>query len=209
MKCHWSIPRTYYHLSPAGNKLIDKLVSLHVPVEKAAAYFFYKNDNPYGQLLRDAKYNGRPEINRQLSRHFARELKADGFFDDIDLIIPVPLHWLKRLRRGYNQTEYIASGLAEISGLPVCFNLKAIRGHATQTRKHGRERRRALEGIFQVDDAGELAGKHILLVDDVITTGSTILTCAETLYKAVMESDATQAATCRISILSLATTRLA
>jgi len=203
-ECHWNIPRTNYHLS-TDNQLLQKLVSLNAPVEKAAAYFLYKNDNPYGQLIKDAKYNGRPWINRQLARLFARELLADGFFDDIDIIIPVPTHWMKRLRRGYNQTEYIAGGISEITGIPVACNLVAKHNHKTQTKKHVRERRKSLAEIFDVEHPDELAGRHILLVDDVITTGSTIIACAETIIAATKNNTGART---RLSILSLATTRL-
>jgi ComF family protein len=199
MECHWKIPRTQYHLS-SENQLLHKLVSLNVPIEKAASYFFYKKDNPYSLLIQQAKYNHQPIIDRELAAHFARELKIDGFFDDIDVIIPVPIHWTKYLRRGYNQTDYIAQGLNDITGIPVAVNLRAVKSHKTQTRKSGKERRKSLSNVFHVDKPAELQNSHILLVDDVITTGSTILACAETVKTAVP--------TARISILSLATTKL-
>lgn len=199
LECMRKIPRTSYHLSD-DNQLLHKLVDINAPIEKAASYFFYKNISPYSQLIRDAKYNGRPAINRELARSFARELRTSGFFDDIDLIMPVPIHWLKRLCRSYNQTDYIARGISEVSGLPIAYNLRASKSHTTQTHKTGKERRSASLDVFKVIEADYLKGRHILLVDDVITTGSTILSCARVLHQAVPGL--------RLSILSLAATRL-
>lgn len=199
LECLWKIPRTDYQFKPE-NELIRKIVDIKAPIEKAAAFFFYKNNNPYSRLIRDAKYNDRPQINRLLARRYATELQSSGFFDDIDIIIPIPIHWLKKLRRGYNQTEYISHGLSDVTGITVAYNLRAAKRHKTQTHKTGKERQTTLQNIFVVDNPDELAGKHVLLVDDVITTGSTIVTCARVLHEAVADL--------KLSVLSLATTRL-
>lgn len=199
LECLWKIPRTDYQFNQE-NELIQKIVDIKAPIEKAVAFFFYKNSNPYSRLIRDAKYNGRPHINLQLARRYATELQSSGFFDDIDIIIPVPIHWLKRLRRGYNQTDYIAQGLSEVTGIAVANNLRAAKRHKTQTHKTGKERQSTLLNIFVVDKPDELVGKHVLLVDDVITTGSTIVTCARALHDVVADL--------KLSVISLATTRL-
>lgn len=203
MECVWKIPRTGYHLCP-DNPLSHRLTDLEVPIERCASFFHYKNENAYSSLIREAKYNGYPEINRHLARLFARELRADGFFDGLDLIVPVPVHWWKRLRRGYNQTDYIAQGLGQISGVPVSYDfLTASRGHRTQTRKSAQERRKAMDNVFSISASGigEISPRgHILIVDDVITTGSTILSCARCIHRALPDL--------RISVLSLASTKL-
>lgn len=199
LECLWKIPRTDYQFKPE-NELIRKIVDIKAPIEKAVSFFFYKNSNQYSRLIRDAKYNGRPMINQQLARRYATELLSSGFFDDIDIIIPVPIHWQKKLRRGYNQTEYITRGISEITGIPEGFNLRAAKHHKTQTHKTGKERQTTLQNIFVVDNPDELVGKHVLLVDDVITTGSTIVTCARVLHDSVADL--------KLSVLSLATTRL-
>jgi ComF family protein len=199
IECHWKIPRTYSHLDP-NSKLLQKLISLRAPVERAAAYYFYHKGNAYSKLIQDAKYNGRPEINRSMARYFAQELKLDGFFDGIDCILPLPIHWWKQLRRGYNQSEYIALGLSDVTNIPIRYNLRAAKAHKTQTRKTGKERRKLVNNIFVVDGPDELAGKHVLLVDDVITTGTTILIAAEALHAAIPRL--------RLSLLSLASTEL-
>lgn len=198
MECLAKMPRTHYHLS-TDNPLHYKLVDIKAPVEKAASFFFYKNDSPYSRLLRDAKYNGMPAINRSLAYLYALELRPTGFFDDIDLLIAVPIHWLKSLRRGYNQSEHIARGLSEVTGIPVASNLRACKSHTTQTRKKARERRKALPGIFTVDNPGQLAEKHILLIDDIITTGATVASCLAALQRDIPGV--------RLSVLSLASTK--
>ena len=199
LNCYLKVPRTGYHLDPS-NPLILRLVDVRTPIESAVAFFHYSKDNAYAQLIRDAKYHNQPNLDRAIAGLYAHELLAAGFFRDIDAVMPVPIHWTKRLRRGYNQSDFIALGIADVTGLPVLHNLKARRAHATQTRKSASERRRPLTGIFVVSHPERLKGKHILLVDDVITTGATILSCAQTLKKAVDDH--------RLSILSLGATKL-
>lgn len=204
LECHWKIPRTDYHLSD-NNPLSTKLVDLHLPIQRCGAYFLYAHSSPYSQLIRDAKYNHQPSINLALSRLYARELLSSKFFEGIDLIVPVPLHWRKRLKRGYNQTEYIARGLSLETGIAVADDLLRARAHSTQTRKSASERRASQSSIFSIDPASlppdaPTPPRHILLVDDVITTGSTILACGSLLHDAFPQA--------LLSILSLATTPL-
>lgn len=199
MECIARIPRTYYH-RVLDNQLANRLVDLKAPLQRAAAYYFYRNENPYSHLIRVAKYNGRSDIARALGRLYAGELRVEGFFNDIDALVAVPIHWTKQLRRGYNQSEMIAFGISDITGLPVYGNLRAARTHKTQTHRSAEERRRSLTDIFTVDNPAELCGKHLLLIDDIITTGSTVLSCARVLHAAVPSL--------RLSVLSLATPEL-
>lgn len=199
LNCYLKVPRTGYHLDPS-NPLILRLVDVRTPIERAVAFFHYSKDNVYARLIRDAKYHNQPNLDKALARLYAQELQAAGFFRDIDAVMPVPIHWTKRLRRGYNQSDFIAAGIADVTGLPVLHNLKARRAHSTQTRKSAVERRHTLPGVFKVTHPERLKGMHILLVDDVITTGATILSCAQAIKKAVPDH--------RLSILSLAATKL-
>lgn len=215
LECGAKIPVTNHHLAPYANPLLEKLVDTNAPIERAAAYFFYKKDNPYAQLIQDAKYRNQPRIALVLARDYALSILPYGFFDGIDAIVPVPIHWTKHLRRGYNQTHYLASGLSEVTGIPILPLLKATRPHKTQTHKSGSERRQLSgDSLFAVDPSSVAKHfpplhpglqesrpyQHLLLVDDVITTGSTILSCARALHRALPGL--------RLSILSLATTTL-
>jgi ComF family protein len=153
-------------------------------IEKAAAFSYYTKGSRIRKLVHNLKYNGVREIGHEMGRIYANSLRSSGFFDDIDLIVPVPLHPSKQRRRGFNQSEYISSGISEVAGLPVDLkSLKRISVSDTQTRRSRYERWMNVEGIFDVADAQALRGKHILLVDDVITTGSTIESCATELLK--------------------------
>lgn len=198
LHCNVAMPRTRYHLS-RFNHIHERLMG-ESRVERAAAWFHYARKSPYTNIILQAKYNDRPEVASEAAAMYAAEIKSDGFFDGIDLILPVPMHRFKELRRGYNQAELIASGLSRVTGIPVGDNLKARRGHNTQTRRGSYDRYVNVAGLFEVVHADELAGRHVLIVDDVMTTGSTTLACCEAVRAAV--PDAT------ISVLTLASAKL-
>lgn len=195
--CLVDLPRTNQHLRQP-NDIHTRLISLHAPLERCASLFHYHRENPYSRLIKGAKYRGRPSIGRKLARMFATELKPTGFFDGIDLIIPIPIHLFRFLSRGYNQTHYIARGISDVTGIEVCDNLCASRPHSAQARKGAEARRVNAAGTFSVLRPRELAGHHILVVDDVITTGSTMVSALDTIKNAEPSA--------RLSVLSLALT---
>ncbi|MDE6395352.1 MAG: ComF family protein [Duncaniella sp.] len=181
LKCLLDLPRvgfTDYH----ENELTRRLTSLHAPIDRATSFYYHIPGTDYVSLIHDTKYNRRPVVGRRLARMHAHELLPKGFFDGINLIIPIPLHFTKEWRRGYNQSLEIALGLSEATGIPVGDNLIATRPHSTQTRKKAAARRVNSIGTFRAQHADELAGLHVLVVDDVITTGSTILSGLEALH---------------------------
>ncbi|MCM1518812.1 MAG: hypothetical protein NC117_09240 [Pseudoflavonifractor sp.] len=198
LHCLTSLPRTGVHRDAFNTMHVR--VAGHVAVERAGSWFYYYHGSPYRALIRQAKYASRPVVGRMVARMFAREIEGDGFFDGIDLILPVPLHWWKKARRGYNQTEWIAGGLSDHTGMPVGDNLVALRGHGTQTARGAYSRWLNTQGVYGVEDPGQLDGRHVLVVDDVMTTGATILSCIEAIHAA--------SPTARISLLTLALTRL-
>lgn len=198
LQCLGDLPRCRFH-TDSFNPIHQRLAG-HVPIEKAAGYFYYYRDNRFTKPIIAAKYQNRPGVARTLARYFAAELMADGFFDGIDRIIPVPMHRLKELKRGYNQTDYIAEGLAGITGIETGHNLVATRSHGTQTRRGAFERWVNSLEIYECRRAEELEGRHVLIVDDVITSGATMLACCEAVHKA--------APTARISVLGLGVTAL-
>lgn len=195
--CELDLPLTDYHLEPF-NPIHERLAT-KPPIDRAGAMFFYLRDDPYSKLIQNAKYDGRPQILRHLARHYGESLRKAGFFDGIDMIQPVPMHWFKQWRRGYNQTEWLAQGLMDVTGLPVSDCLEVVRPHGTQTRRNRIERWFNAQRTYAAKKNCDISGKHILIVDDVITTGSTIKACAEALYSC--------GTNIRISILSLAVTR--
>lgn len=199
LQCLADMPRCRFHKSDF-NAIHQKLVGTQVLVDRAAALFFYSRKSPYVGLIHRAKYDGQPRIIRWLAETLAREIQADGFFDGIDLIIPVPLHRGKLRRRGYNQSHVLAEGLEAVTGIPVGDNLQALKPHDTQTRRDASARWQNADGVYSVEDAGALAGKHVLVVDDVITTGATIHSCCLALLQAQP--------TIRLSVLSIGVTSL-
>jgi ComF family protein len=153
-------------------------------IEKAAAFSYYNKDSRIRKLIHNLKYKGVKEIGYELGRIYGLSLKSSGFMDDIDVVIPVPLHPSKKRVRGFNQSEVISMGIADAAGLSVDIkSLIRIMVSATQTKRSRYERWTNVEGIFHVAETQSIAGKHILLVDDVITTGSTIESCAIELLK--------------------------
>lgn len=174
-RCMAHAPRAGMHLRP-DNSIVARIARPGLRLELAAAWLDYVRDSPYARVVLDAKFNNMPRLAREAGRIFAREMQADGVpaLGDIDVLLPVPLHWRRLLRRGYNQSEELAQGLADVLAVPVGDNLRATRAHSTQTRRSAEERRRNVSGIIAVKHPEELAGLHVAVVDDVVTTGSTM-----------------------------------
>lgn len=198
LHCLMNLPRTGIHGD--GFNIIHQRLAGKAPVERAGGYFYYYRESDYAKLIHKAKYGNRPVIAERLASRYAREIAGDGFFDGIDCIVPVPLHRGKQIKRGYNQSEYVARGISRVTGIPVADNLVAVRAHSTQTRKNSYERWINARDIYAVKNPDELDGRHLLVVDDVITTGATMLACCEAIHNAQPGA--------RISVLSLCVTRL-
>ncbi len=152
-----------------------------VPYERATGHFFYSRGSDLALLIHDLKYHSFRGLGRRLGELVASELLVTGFLNDIDFIIPVPMHFLKQARRGYNQAVEIAYGVSRVSGIPVGRNLRARRGHRTQTSMTLAGRQQNIQGVFEVVDADSLDDRTLLLVDDVCTTGATLISAIETI----------------------------
>lgn len=196
LNCLVGLPRTMLH-KVDFNTVHQRIGGVN-NIDIAAGWFYYYSDSPYADLIRAAKYNDRPALARRLARMYGSELLADGLAGRFDVLLPVPLHKTKLLRRGYNQSEEIAKGLAEELGCAVGDNLVALRTHATQTRRGSYERFVNVKGTYGVVHPGELDGLHIAVVDDIITTGSTLLDCVSAICSAATPAS--------ISVLSLGVT---
>ena len=180
LHCIQNIPRTQLHLHSEDN-IMEQLFRGKANVEKAVAFFYFTHDGDYRHLIHQIKYNGEKECGRYLGEIYARELGLD-FFSDIDLIIPVPLHPKRLKNRGYNQSEWIAMGISDFTGIEIDLHLIGRSGSTeTQTNKNRYERWENTQNIFSLDNTAEIEGKHLLLIDDVVTTGVTLLSCINTL----------------------------
>jgi ComF family protein len=179
--CLFQLPRTNFHAEP-DNKTA-KLFWGQVETEQAAAYFFFHKGSKYQGLLHALKYKNRKDIGISLGRLYGSEIKQSSFAA-VDLIVPVPLHYLKQRKRGYNQSAAIVQGLSEVLDIPADYsNLKRNKNTETQTKKTLEERRLNVASVFEVTKPEKFAGKHILIADDVITTGSTLASCAAEILK--------------------------
>ena len=175
--------------SALGTVLGERFVEC-ASLRGAVGWLAYERGNAYDRLIRLTKYDDLPAMGRYLGRCAAQELRRDartrGFFDDIDMIVPIPLARQRLRQRGYNQSDYIARGLGDVTGLPVATDIVVRTAHkGTQTRLGREERRRNVEGVFVVRHAERLHDKHVLLVDDVVTTGATMASCIHALEEAV------------------------
>lgn len=192
-KCLFFLPKTNFH------KDIDNPVARlfwgRVKIEYASAYFYFNKGSRFRKLIHQLKYKGQKQIGFELGRQFGFNL-AESLFNEIDVIIPVPLHPKKEKKRGYNQSECIALGIADAMKKQVETKL-IFRSVATQTqtKKTRIERWENVEDIFHLSNVQALEGKHVLLVDDVVTTGSTLEACS----KAILAAKNT-----KVSIVALA-----
>ena len=177
-KCLAALPRTRYE--EVDFNTMEQHFAGKVPIERATSYFFYEKGSPYASILHDIKYRGVPRMGQWLTTRAVGDMAKSHFFDGIDVVTAVPLHRSKLAHRGYNQSEYLARGISDALNINYIELLKAIRPHSTQTHKGAMERWQNIQGNYALNEkvASQLAGKHILLVDDVITTGSTLTVCA-------------------------------
>jgi ComF family protein len=192
--CLFELPKTNFH--NLSENPLDKVFWGRVPVQRTAALYYFIKGGKVQHLVHQLKYKGQKEVGIYTGKLLGNELKTEPEFLTINKVIPVPLHPHKQKKRGYNQSEQFAIGLSESMGIEL--DIKSfVRTIATetQTRKSRFARFENVKEIFQVTVQKELENKHLLLVDDVITTGSTIESCANILL---------QVPGVRISIASIA-----
>ena len=193
-KCIYEIPKTNFHTCKY-NSVFDLFYG-KISIFSATAFFYFQKGSVYQNLMHQLKYKGHKEIGIELGKLFALDIQHATDYNKIDYIIPIPLHPSRQRKRGYNQSEMIAIGMAEILHAKV-LNHAIIRNKATQTqtKKSKTERMENVKSIFEIKDKISFSGSHILLIDDVITTGSTLISCAEEIHKNV---------SCKLSIAALA-----
>lgn len=181
-KCLSSLPETGF-LSSVGNP-VEKIFYGRLNIQSAGSAFYFNKDSTIQHTIIQLKYKGNQEAGSFVGKLLGRQLADSKRFDDIDLIIPLPLNDKKLFRRGYNQAAVIVKGIASIWHKPVIEDaVERILFTETQTHKDRIERWKTMEGVFTVTQAGLLKNKHILLVDDIITTGATLEACGETILQ--------------------------
>jgi ComF family protein len=180
ISCIHTLPKSHWH-HQIENPLV-KLFWGRLPVFSAAAYYLFRKGGNVQRLLHNLKYKNMPEIGERVGELYANELLESAHFVSVNQIIPVPLHPKKLKLRGYNQAECFANGLAVPLGAEVLNNhLLRIENTDTQTKKSRYARWENVSEVFTLHEPEKLQNSHILLVDDVITTGSTIEACARVL----------------------------
>ena len=177
-QCIYYLPKTNFHKELEN--AVSKLFWGRVNIQTATAFYFFKKQSKVQNLLHQLKYKGQKQVGIKLGSLYGSELKKDKKYEDVSLILPVPLHPDKEKKRGYNQSEMFGIGLSQTMQAP-CETDILVRNFAseTQTKKSKYERWENVGSIFEIRDIERLKGRHVLLVDDVITTGATIEACAQ------------------------------
>ncbi|NDV70222.1 ComF family protein [Dysgonomonas sp. 25] len=195
LDCLSELPKTDYH-GQRENKL-EAFFAGRVPFVRVAAYAHFVKGGMMQAIIHDLKYKNNPSLGHFMGELCGNDLKESDFVRDIDYIVPVPLHPKRQRKRGYNQSEALAKGISLKTGIPVDYEIvKRAKNNPSQAKSSSREARwKNVENIFVLTDKSKFEGKHILLIDDVLTTGSTLESCARVIL---------QCPSCRISIYTLA-----
>lgn len=208
--CLYDLPRTYFELSLRNpmairfNEMIQRDLTEYEPFSRAAALFYYSSNASYRNIPWRIKYGGDMQAGKYFGRMLGEALAASELFSDVDCILPVPLHPLRRWRRGYNQAEIIARGAAEVMGVPCrCDVLRRRRRTGTQTRLSIEEKMVNVRSAFRADAGAMLNYRHLLIIDDVFTTGATMNACRKALRDS-LRTFGISSENIRISVAALA-----
>jgi len=180
-KCQSELPKSDHWVDPEN--AMAKRFWGRVDLQGAAALFQFQKGEHVQHLLHQLKYRGRQDVGEYLGQMLGRMLlQPHNVIKHIDLIVPVPLHWKKQRKRGYNQCDPIAKGISATINIPWTDSaLERVHENISQTKRNRFDRWANVAEIFAVKDAEQLRGKHILLVDDVMTTGATAEACLQTI----------------------------
>jgi len=184
-------------LNPDSRNQLWQRLSPIVAIEKASALFLFNKSGTIQQLIHSLKYEGHQEIGKLMAQYAGNFYKDTSFIPEVDFIIPVPLHPKKQKKRGYNQMTVFGENLGNRFGVEYKENILLRQVYTeSQTRKTAEERRKNVAGAFKVTNGQKHAGKHFLIIDDVITTGATIEACIETLHNEIPNA--------KVSVLAMA-----
>jgi len=180
--CIYHLPRTNFHIDPQ-NKMARQLWG-RFKFEQAIAFVYFQKGSRVQNMMHELKYNKKPDVGIRMGELYALQLSRTEVWDKPDMIIPIPLHPKRFKQRGYNQSEQISKGLSSILNLPIStHNLVREENTQSQTKKSRFARYENLKDAFIMTNPSELFHKHILLVDDVMTTGATMEACSIELLK--------------------------
>lgn len=193
VSCSFELPKTNFHFM-AQNQLTEQLWG-RIPIHHGSAYYYFTKNSGVQNMIHSLKYQNRPDIGEYLGEAHGKSLRESPFYQKIDAIVPVPLHWKKLKKRGYNQALMYAKGLATAFEKPVEELISRTESTSTQTKKSRLHRFQNVEHVFDLVDRFTTASKHFLLVDDVMTTGATLEACAQ---KILQNQD------CKVSVATIA-----
>lgn len=180
MDCQMHLPLAGFSSMP--DNATELRLGGRVPVVAGTSLYFYNHDAPSRSLLHNIKYYGHYKMALEYGSLLGKEISSCHRFDTVDMLVPVPLHWFKKLQRGYNQSELLCRGIAQSFPRPICTQVLYRKKYTTtQTHKNRLQRQDNMIGVFGINNAQTLEGKHILLIDDVITSGATTCSCWEAL----------------------------
>ena len=183
IRCVASLPETNFE-QHAGNP-VEKTFWGRMQIVNAAAHLYFTKESLIQHLMHQFKYKGNKELGLQLGRMMGYAIRNSTRFNNIDALVPLPLFPVREKKRGYNQAAVLCEGMAEVLCLPIFNNIITRPQHTeTQTQKGRIERWRNIEGRFFLKDSQAIQNKHLLLVDDVVTTGATLEACGNELLSA-------------------------
>ncbi len=178
--CLYNLPYTNFHRQ--ADHIVARQFWGKIELKASYALLYFTKGGSVQNLIHNFKYRNRPQIGNMLGQLAGRQLADTKSFKTVDLIIPVPLHPSRLHKRGYNQSEMYAAGIAEkLNSTVSTKNLVRIKATETQTHKSRLARYENVKSVFGIRNPQDLAGKHILLVDDIVTTGSTLEACGRML----------------------------
>ncbi len=181
LTCQYKLPKTNFHLEKENT--MAELFWGRANIRHAASFYYFDKGGLVRNLIHNLKYGNKPEIGLRLGQLYGKTLRTSSFFQEIEVIIPVPLHPKKQKMRGYNQSIQFAKGISKTMQVPWSEVLSRTVMTETQTQKARIERFKNVEHAFKVITPDMAKGKHVLLVDDVLTTGATLEACAHKLLE--------------------------
>ena len=182
-ECMNGLPVTDFYLHQ--DNPVEKIFRGRLPLVTASAHVYFTKDSLVQNLLHRLKYGGNREVGIYLGQLMGEKLKSCTWYNDLHALIPLPLHFSRQKKRGYNQAALICEGISSVMNVPVLNDVIARRKNTeTQTRKSRMERWNNIESKFELKRARGIMNKHVLLIDDVITTGATLEACGAELLKA-------------------------